>query len=394
MVLQVSLLLLMASFPHPLPVGKGWGTRMPPTVMRMAFTCLVITAMASPVMAQTDASRHAHKVLRSTLASQQLDFTMYPSEHFVLATDADKTIANSTLHELEATYQHIQRWADSLELSIDTAHEAWPVIYFMHQLDYERNSYHVGTAATQEFGFYLPSQHLAIFLDITNHTQMRNADERIAQLQASIRTLAELSTDDNEAQRRKMREQLDALLTNKSHIHQRFQQLVVRHEAAHMILNGLGILNPNTTNPDWLTEGIACLFETQSPNNDRPNSNPMRLADLQRALSQPPDSVPHQRQAIVPLATFVDETTFSTRSTHETAWRYAQAWALVQYMQANHPTLFTSFLTCQARTTILPKSQKVSPCFKTTFLTNDSQFESQWDNWLSSLKLDHAQGRR
>ncbi len=349
---------------------------------RLIITVLILALHTPVAIAQPSPSRKALTALQDVLGSQRSDFTNYQSEHFLLAADADQATATVTLHELEDTYQHVRRWADSLHLSVIDAHESWPVVYFAHQKDYQLACEHMGVSAVFGPGLYVPVQHVAIFQDIANLEPWQAVNQHIAQLQLAIRTKSDQSDRGNGDQLRRMRDQLQSLQKKKKDVHRLYQQLVIRHEAAHMIINGLHILNPGVSQPDWLSEGLACQFEIPYSKNESLGSNSLRMGDLKNAL------VSDEQPGLAELLAFVSETTFTAQSSRDSSWAYAQAWALVYYLQNHHPTQFTTYLVCQAAPAPGSTNDQTATCFQTTFLDTQSTFKSNWKTWLSDLKLD------
>jgi len=369
---------------NPFIVGRF--TRPGFVIMRLIILGGLFTMHAPAVVAQPSTSHKAITTLQSILGARRLDFVNYQSEHFLLATDADKTTATSTLHELEDTYQHVLRWADVLQLSVTAAQQVWPVVYFVHQKDYRLTCERMGVTPIHETGLYAPLQHVVIFQDVANDEQWQAVNERIAQLQLAIRKRSSQSAKESKDQLRQMRDQLKNLQAGKNDIHNRYQQLVIRHEAAHMVLCGLGILNSGVSNPDWLTEGLACQFEVPASKKENFVDNPLRLEDLKNALTH--DNPP----AIAPLLTFVNKATFSYRSARESSWAYAQAWAVVHYLQTNRPKPFATYLTCQASLASSSANHLTSSCFQRAFLVVPGQLASNWLTWLTSLKLNRSEG--
>ncbi len=359
------------------------GRRAVTRVMRVVMYSVFLAIQLPATMAQPSSRQQALSTLQRALGSQRADFTNHQSEHFLLATDADSGTAKATLLELEDTYRHVKHWAGKLQLSTIAAHEAWPVVYFTHQKDFLISCERMGVSSEQGPGLYLPADHVAIFQDIANLEPWQAASDRIAKIKQAISVYSRPAGQVDDSQLQRMRDQLQLLQNKKKGIRKLFQRLVIRHEAAHMILNGLGILNTGASYPDWLTEGLAGQFELPFSKGETLGYNPMRMDDLKNALAADKSS------AIIPLLTFVNENNFSASSAEESSWSYAQAWALVYFLQRNYPKAFTKYIACQAATTDSLENNLNTSCAGTTFLTDQSTFELNWLTWLRGLKLDH-----
>src|SRR3972149_5737934 len=102
-------------------------------------------------------------------------------------------------------------------------------------------------------------------------------------------------------------------------------------------------------------EGLACQFDAlpREGDSDRPVVNQMRLADFRDAVGAASGAavvdekslqVSFSKGRFLPLAELIAGAKIVTPDASQTVFRYAQAWALVDYLCRTRPDSFATYL--------------------------------------------------
>lgn len=308
-------------------------------------------------------------------------FSVNRTEHFLIASDGDEGIVYSLAARLEATYQAVVRFAEDLKLPIQPPSDPLPVLLFNRHSDFERYAGTVGFKDPDAPGFYHPRNNTAAFCNVFDLPQLREISLRIEQANAS-----EHITE--------WKSQRDAIVDT-------FNRLVIQHEAAHQVLFNTGVLSRDAGNPDWLVEGLACRFEVSSPD----AVNQMRLADFREALAADPNadnaaasaaSAFQSDKRFLSLADLVADDEFNVADESKRTIRYAQAWALVDYL---HRTRGEALATYLRRLSGHPSNERTDRQqriteFQSVFGPMDQAFEQHWIESVLKLPFHPRQAGR
>ena len=308
-------------------------------------------------------------------------FSIHRTEHFLIASDGDEGIVTPLADRLEAAYQAVVRFAEDLKIPIHPPPDPLPVLLFSRHSDFERYAGAVGLKDPAAPGFYLPRNNTAAFCNILDLPPLRDISQRIEQAEAPERIID-------------WRSQRDEIVET-------FNRVVIQHETAHQVLFNIGVLSRDADNPDWLVEGLACQFEVSLPN----AVNQMRLADFREALDATPDAVNAAESALsaaksdkrfLSLADLVADDEFKVADESKRTIRYAQAWALVDYL---HRTRADAFAVYVRRIATYPRNERTDRQhriteFQSVFGSLDQAFEQLWIESVLNLPFDPRQARR
>jgi hypothetical protein len=319
-------------------------------------------------------------------------FRIRGTDHFSIASDGEDSVAASVGERLEATYRAVVRFCDELRLPVHPPSQPLPVLLFNRDADFERYARTVGFADASAPGFYHAGSNIAAFCNVLDLPKVREISRRIdqAQSQRDPPTPPERITE--------WQSQRDALV-------EVFNRLVVQHEAAHQILFNIGVLVREADNPEWLMEGLACQFEVlpRETDGERHVVNQMRLADFRDAVGVPPSAVVVDEQSLrnslsegrlLPLANLVGGAEIVMPDAAKTVFRYAQAWALVDYLCRTRPDSFATYLRLiAARPPNEPADkQHRTDEFALAFRPLNESFEHAWLAYILKLPFDPVPG--
>jgi hypothetical protein len=315
-------------------------------------------------------------------------FRIRGTDHFSIASDGEDSVAASVGERLEATYRAVVRFCDELRLPVHPPSQPLPVLLFNRNADFERYARTVGFADASAPGFYHAGSNIAAFCNVLDLPKVREISRRIdqAQSQRDPPTPPE-RIPESQSQR-------DAFV-------EVFNRLVVQHEAAHQVLFNIGVLLRDADNPEWLMEGLACQFEVlpREAESDGHPVNQMRLADFRDAVGVPPCSTLVDEQSLrnslsegrlVPLADLVAGAKIVTPDAAKTVFRYAQAWALVDYLCRTRPDSFAAYLrliAARPRNEPADKQHRTDK-FALAFGPLNESFEHAWVGYVLKLPFD------
>jgi len=344
-------------------------------IYRSAAIIATTLATCSPAQVPPEKTESARLL---ALAGEH--FSVHRTDHFLIASDGDEGIVNPLADRLEATYQAVVRFGDDIKLPIHPPPEPLPVLLFNRHSDFERYAGVVGFNDHSAPGFYHPRNNTAAFCNVLDLPQLRDISQRIEQAEAPERIID-------------WRSQRDAIVET-------FNHLVIQHEAAHQVLFNIGVLSSDADNPDWLVEGLACQFEVPS----RDAVNQMRLADFREAIAASPGAVTAAASAasalksdnrLLSLTDLVADDEFNVADGSKRTFRYAQAWALVDYLHRTRREALASYLrriSAQTSNERTDRQHRITE-FQSVFGTLDQAFEQLWIESVLNLPFDPRQAR-
>ena len=194
------------------------------------------------------------------------------------------------------------------------------------------------------------------------------------------------------------------LRSGRDAIVERFNRLVIQHEATHQMFFNLGVHVHGADNPTWLVEGLACQFEVpQTRLAKGPGRvNQMRLGDFREAVGVPPETkslsnvayrAAFETRRLIPLGDFVGDRDAFGRDGNRTAFRYAQAWALVYYLSREHREALAAYLG-QLSTRVpgrIAGPERESEDFEVAFGPLDDAFQRAWVSYMLKLRFDRKE---
>lgn len=352
----------------------------------MITTLLHLAVMAAPSSGQPDLSSPTQGTREQLRALVGHDGGLIETEHFTIGYTTDEQTVAPLAKRLECTYQAVRTFCESIGLDLRDPHTKLPVLFFERPQAYQAYREKCALPDDATYGGYLPSNNIAAFTDTRRHPAIEALGERI---QIAMRAAG---VDDAEERIAEIQAKREALIET-------LNRWLVQHEAAHQVLYNIGVHVRGAHNPPWLTEGLACLFETPqicSPD-WRPVVNGPRLADLRKALGVAPGT-PNDSQAdyqralsagrLKPLAELVGAPAFAVDE--HRAFVYAQAWSLVYYLAVKRPADLAAIIQrCRLRRAAGETDERDSvDAFESVCGKLDQDFESQWLSFVLQLPYD------
>lgn len=275
-------------------------------------------------------------------------FSISRSEHFVMASDLGRSrlIDLGLLDRVESTYARVVRFCRRYGLPMEAPRRRLELVCFARPADLDRLARSISPSADGTDGFYDYDTRRSYF-----------ANRR------------EVGTESGSAANsRGVRVRLI----------DRAWWIVVRHESAHQILDHIVPALARAA-PDWLSEGLACVFETAASADDEfdRSINRWRLLDITRT-----DGVGGTQRFINVIrenwgASGVDQA--------GRAGKYARAWIVVAYLRDERHAAFGRYLNHLATTPRAPlrvPPRRTKPCkqltaFEGFFGSADARMETE-----------------
>jgi hypothetical protein len=285
----------------------------------------------------------------------------FTSGHYILLSDADPSIAQTQLDVLEETYNAFAAETAAKEIKRDLPDHPLPCILFNARSLFQDFIKKMNEPLPDwSSGAYLPRSRVAAFFNDLDNPAFKEAFDALADLDrqlADSRDKLNRLLPNDLANRLALQKNIRELSTRRDDLFARIKSAAAlttigksRHEAAHQLFFAAGIQSPDKPFPWFLSEGLACLFETgdKSGAASPGKINQFRLETYQRLhrendpidFSQIPFYTPQSTdpEAIIPL-------------------RYAQAWMLTHYLWNDQPAVLRAIFSDLAETTD-PKSWK------------------------------------
>lgn len=335
-------------------------------------------------------------------------FRTYEAEHFLVAYDTPFEALSPLVGRLEGTYDAIWQFCEACALNTDPPASRFEVILFDRYEDFARYAAGVGLRAKSIAGFYEQRANRSAFCNTFNSPDIAPLTRQIDDAREQLRRASGGPSNSPAARgrRRELQRWVSMLTTERDVLAKRFNRFVIQHEAAHQMLFNLGVHVRGGANPQWLVEGLACQFEV--PQADSRGAlrriNHMRLDDLRTALQVPPSARAVSDDAyraaldsgqIVSVRELVCDPTLFAGGKH-VVFRYAQAWALVFYLQRQHGEPLAHYL--RGLTTRRPGEPVAATWelveFEAAFGKVDDAFERGWLSYMLRVRLDRKEAGR
>ncbi len=358
--------------------------------------CWLVIALTAAALRAAPAS--LPEVAPSAELEQQLlevageGFRIHRTAHFAIAYDTPFETVQLLQGRLEGTFGAVYRWSHRLELVTAPLTQPMGVVLFAKPEGFDAACRRVGISSASVGGFYSHKTNLSFFLDAAAAPTFEAVNARLAEIQQQIEAVRAAGRSSPELARllresNSLRHQRDAAV-------ERFNRLIIQHEAAHQLLHNLGVHPRGVELPDWLVEGLACNFESSqlASGRGKPAVNPMRLADFRQACGATADrgGKPVQPEvAEAALATALGAGRFMPLDLlcsgrpiadghTEAGFRYAQAWSLVFFLLREDEARFAAYVkaTSQRRPGGDPQDERA--LFEAHFGRPDAEFARRW----------------
>jgi hypothetical protein len=332
-----------------------------------------LVAHESPVSHQSNDQHRIALLLKSDESLKRQE-----TEHFRVYYETDEKIAQVLAAAMESTFVQVVAFCEDLQLLTPRLAQPLEVVLSDTPQALRGRCKELGITPVGETGFYDPTHNLTLLYDLRNHPDVVRVSQRINELSA-LGTAAAKRTQAG------LRERRDDLV-------EMFTALVVRHEIAHHVLFHVGVHRRHEADPDWLVEGLACLFENPPLANQRgPAVNPFRLADLRSALGCGELGVRTTRLAdrfaqavqsgrLLRLPELISGRDLLDPTGPHAASRYAQSWSLVWFLRCKHNESFSRYigkLAGSSSSTPWP-ARLAREQFETAFGAVDRAFVERW----------------
>ncbi|MFQ5413340.1 MAG: DUF1570 domain-containing protein [Phycisphaerae bacterium] len=330
-------------------------------------------------------------------------FRIRETKHFTIAYDTSHETVAALVGRLEGIYTAVWRFCEGMGVEIHPPGARLEVILFDSYGDYTAYCAAAGLHAASMAGFYHHKTNLATFCNAVHRPGFARLNREIDRLSARLRDRShDLGRGRSAVQRRFV-----ALRSRRDAAVERFNRLVIQHEAAHQILFNIGVHVRGGQVPDWLAEGLACQFEVPQARAARglARTNQYRLADFRDALGLGADARRVSDAAIVSavragrlvrLRDLVgDADSFARRDEH-LMYRYAQAWALVSYLQRVHRDRFSAYVSRLARRApgVVFDGARERAAFESVVGPLDAAMERAWIDYIVKLRYDPREAGR
>ncbi len=346
---------------------------------------------------------------RELLSAAGEDFRIRVTDHFLIAYDTDYASVRPLVGRLDATFGSIKRFCRWHEVSTNPLPTRLGVLLFDRFEDFVLYSERVGVPQSGVAGFYHQGTNIAAFCNMLSSPQLKLLTEQIERLQDALTRLEQSAKDDAALRETadRLRDAISATRFDRDAFALKFNRTVIQHEAAHQMLYNIGVHVRGADNPGWLIEGLACEFEL--PQTSRSGAvdslNQLRLADFRDALRIPADArnVPEDKltearkqNRLLPLADLLGgDDPFKDRDAN-VVFRYAQAWALVHYLQRELHEPFGAYLRrLQTRRPGVPVDADAELAeFGEFFGAPDADFERRWLAFMLRLRFEPREAGR
>lgn len=238
---------------------------------------------------------------------------------WVLLSGCSRETTSTTLDLLEATTAQVERAVRAIGLapaSTDARHLAIAFPSVEEYRSFARSEDHHDDP--ESIGHYEARARRSSFSAPVASRRLRSAIERVSsRVNADARERAEVDRAVDDVRSRTVR--------------------VMRHEAAHQILCERGVHPPGAASPAWLSEGLACAFESErligecGPDHDVP----ARRERLLHAID---------RDALRPLSALVASLGRPAGGTETALDWYAQSWSVVAWLYRSRPAEFARYV--------------------------------------------------
>jgi hypothetical protein len=285
-------------------------------------------------------------------------FRIHRTAHFAIAYDTPHDTVRLLQGRLEGTFAAVHRWCDRLGLIAAPLTSPMGVVLFARAESFEAACMRARINSSSVSGFYEQKLNLSFFLDATAGPIFAEVNARLESLQAQI-DAARAAGGSSSATAGLVRE-ANSLRVQRDAAVERFNRLIIQHEAAHQLLHNLGVHPRGVRLPDWLVEGLACHFESGQVASGKGKAavNQTRLADFREACAVGADRAGRPVSAddataawdaavgsgqFLPLATLCGGGRIAEQD-GVGAYRYAQAWGLVFFLIREDEAKFAAYV--------------------------------------------------
>ncbi len=248
------------------------------------------------------------------LAELPPGFRVHDSKNYVVCYNTTRTYAQWTSALLERLQRAFIAYWKKQGLDVKPPEHPLVVLVFANQATYAQYSREeLGGAVGNVIGYYSPNSNKTVMYDLTGMQAVR----REGGSRGSLHDISELLSQP----------QAEPLVAT------------IVHEATHQISFNCGLQTRLVANPLWLTEGLACYFETPDLNSSRSWSGigNVNYSRFERYVDN------YDSNRVAPLSRMVgDDQMF--REPETAVDMYAQAWAWNYFLIKWKPKEYAAYL--------------------------------------------------
>lgn len=335
-------------------------------------------------------------------------FRIRDTSHFTIAYDTDPAVLGALVGRLEGTYLAVWNYCEAMRFPLRPPPHRLEVILFDQYDDYLRYGAGIGIDVRAGVaGFYNQENRVAAFCNIYQQPGFAEINRQIEQLQEMIKRPngrgAERGRLDSQ-QRNELLRQVNSLRAQRDAAVERFNRMILQHEAAHQILFNAGVHVARAQTPGWLAEGLACQFEVRQGQADRGavQINHTRLADFRDAFDVPVEArtanPASMRRAFedgrfVPLERLVSQADLFASRDANTLYLYAEAWGLVYYLARERPDALAQYVRGVAgrEAGVELSAQQERAAFTAAFGPLDAALEEAFVSYVLALPFSRSE---
>lgn len=299
--------------------------------------------------------------------------------HYTIAHDTDDDTLNAFITRIEATYASVLKFADRVGAPTRPPTEKLRIIFFDKFEPYGRYMKKAGIEPSQEMpGFFAPGPNRSAFYNYSDADSLKKMKEELASAReagkAARRSGQAPSVDFTRIKAWEAR--IDAF-------QDRINRQVVQHEVAHQVLYNIGLHNQIfATNPRWLLEGLAMMFETP------PTAGSSGLGAINQLRLFRWHELSDEKK-LPSLRDLVSHSELLLPSNPDVEKAYTQAWALTHYLERTKKSRMAAYIAAiGARTDQRAYSpQEELAEFEKAFGKLDSDFVRKWEAYIRKLPL-------
>jgi hypothetical protein len=309
-------------------------------------------------------------------------FAIKRTSHFIVAYNTQPRVMDELTTRLEQTYFMVYQFCEMNGIKAHRPQRRLEVLFFDKRAGYDRYAAHLGIAAAGTFGLYHTPTNRSFFFNAANDPEIVKLGAMIADASENMRNMSKTLDDIPNDQTRfevrfsdgrrfvgtkaeigrqvskeieKSKAELGRLESRRKTYCEQINQTVIQHETAHQTLFNAGVHVRGASNPRWLVEGLACLFETPPgpPGSGFAVLNASRLHDFRVAVAggetQKQITSRDYLRAVVdgrilsPSQLILKPGLLDARGDEGTR-AYALAWALCHYLQRNQREQLAGYL--------------------------------------------------
>lgn len=309
------------------------------------------------------------------------NFKVKRTSHFLIAYDTADEVARQLDTRLEQTYHMVFQFCEMNGIQARWPDRRLEVIFFDKRAAYERHVAQLGVHAAGTVGIYHQYTNRSYFFNAANDEQVLKLKAQIAESTANIdnleRSLRQMPADGGPIEvqfsdgerfvgskpevEKRVAKKLDQARSDLKKVEARRQtycnqinRTIVQHETAHQMLFNAGLHVRGASNPKWLVEGLACLFETPPgpPGSGFSVLNASRLEDFRvgvggqtkrRLTSRDYEKAVRTGQMVSPKDLILQPELLNAGGDAGLC-NYAVAWGLAHYLQRNQREQLAAYL--------------------------------------------------